>query len=101
MSTLHLAGFCGRPPKLTLEQYAEARRCAALPDDERPKQWELAERFGVSQASLSWSLVRGIKRYDRILGTPPGRWKAPIRKPVVDYWREVLSRAVDEARAST
>jgi hypothetical protein len=98
-STLHLPGFSGKPPRLTLEQYVEARRLAALPDDERPLQWEVAQRFGVSPACLSWALVRGIKRYDRVIGTPPQRWKAPTRGSVVAYWREVLCRAVDEARA--
>lgn len=56
--------LCGRAPKLTLDQYREARHLRALQGPQRPMLWELAERYGVSLNGLSVALRRGIKRYD-------------------------------------
>lgn len=89
----------GKPPKFTFDQYAELRRIAALPPAQRPMQWEVAERMGVTTAAVSHALTQGIKRYDRLLGTPRERWRSPVRKTVVDYWTRLVCRAVDEARA--
>lgn len=89
----------GQRPKLSFEQYAELRRLAALPPHQRPKQGEVAARMGVTAAAISHALVRGIARYDRLLGTPRSRWRSPVRKTVVDYWTRLLCACVDEARA--
>ena len=56
----------GNPPKLTLEQYAEARKYYDLIQG-IPRMSDLAKKWGIPAASIVNAMRNRVKRYDREL----------------------------------
>jgi lambda repressor-like predicted transcriptional regulator len=53
-------------PKITLEQYKRAIECKRI-REETPTLGDLEDEWGLTRNTLSGTIRKGIKRYDRVL----------------------------------
>jgi hypothetical protein len=53
-------------PRMTYEQYLEAKRCFKV-RSETPSLYQLSKEWGIHPSNISLALRRGIKQYDQRL----------------------------------
>lgn len=53
-------------PKITIEQYKQAIECKRV-REETPTLGDLEDKWGLTRNTLSGTIRKGIKRYDRVI----------------------------------